>query len=112
METMSRRPFARHTVQFDKKDDEGDCNKATTTTTAAATAATTKTKTTTKRRISVTTAAAADVTTELTPAAVEPLHTDGTVSVHSVVVSLPKVDDRNLLAIGCVLVNTAASPAN
>ena len=49
--------------------------------------------------------------TVLTPAAVEPLHTDGTVSVHSVVVSLPKVDDRNLLAIGCVLVKTP-SPAN
>ena len=49
--------------------------------------------------------------TVLMPAAVEPLHADETVSVHSVVVSLPKVDDSGKLAIGCVLVKTP-SPAN
>ena len=79
METMASRPFARHTLQFEKKTD----------------AASTETSATT--------------TSELTPAAIEPLHSDEAVSVHSVVVSLPKVDERNLLAIGCVLVKTAPS---
>ena len=78
METMSRRPFARHTVHFDKK--ESDSGSST-------------------EKLAVTTA--------LTPAAVEPLHADETVSVHGVVVSLPNVDDSGKLAIGCVLVKTA-----
>ena len=83
METMASRPFARHTLQFEKKENE---------------AAPTETSATT--------------TSELTPAAIEPLHCDEAVSVHSVVVSLPKEDERNLLAIGCVLVKTASATSS
>ena len=85
METMASRPFARHTLQFEKRKKKDE-------TTSTETSATT--------------------TSELTPAAIEPLHIDGAVSVHSVVVSLPKEDERNLLAIGCVLVKTASAPSS
>ena len=81
METMASRPFARHTLQFEEKKKKDDSSTETSATT----------------------------TSELTPAAIEPLHIDEAVSVHSVVVSLPKEDERNLLAIGCVLVKTAPS---
>ena len=84
METMASRPFARHTLQFEKKKKKDDSP----TETSAAT------------------------TSELAPAAIEPLHIDEAVSVHSVVVSLPKEDERNLLAIGCVLVKTASAPSS
>ena len=74
METMSRRPFARHTVHFDDERDDSP----------------------------------------LSPSAVEPLHADATVSVHSVIVSLPprqqQADVGGKLAIGCVLVKTPEPP--
>ena len=83
METMASRPFARHTLQFEEKKKDDSSTETSATTTS-----------------------------ELTPAAIEPLHIDEAVSVHSVVVSLPKEDERNLLAIGCVLVKTASAPSS